>query len=73
MMKLDWIIDLKVYASILEEEFPLDCCDIVNNGVIPPGTHQLIVRGFSEQNIDDLTEKVAALDSIKILGVHRLS
>lgn len=67
-MKIDWILDIKVYCSILEEEFPFACADIIKHGVIQPGTYIIDVC-CTELELDLAIEKLS--NDVKVFGAHR--
>ena len=68
---INWIIDIKVYATILEEEFPLNCADLkINGNIIHPGTYKLEFNGTEEQ-LDQIIEKMP--NDVKIFGAHRIN
>lgn len=68
----DYLIDLKVFNSVPEEEIgvmmPLN---MVVNGKVRPGVYQIVLN-TTEALLDQLQEKTFEHPDLKILGVHRL-
>lgn len=73
MKTRDYVIDMKVFNSVPQEEiqlmFPLETLE---NGKIPIGLHQLVLN-TTEQKLDAFLESTFTHSDIKVLGIHYLN
>lgn len=70
---MEYIIDLKVYNPIPQEELGIIVpLEILQNGKIPKGIHQIILE-TTEALLDQFQEKTFENPDVKVLGVHHLA
>lgn len=68
----DYIIDMRVFNSVCEEEIPIMVpLSMVTNGKVSPGIYQVVLN-TTERLLDEFAEKTFNHPDLKILGVHSL-
>jgi len=66
----DYIIDLKVYNTVPQEEIGIQVpLEYLHNGKLPIGIHQVVLT-TTEELLEAFVEKPCHSGDIKILGVH---
>ena len=69
-MKKNYVIDLKVYNSVPQEELAFIMpMETLRNGNVPAGIHHVVLN-TTERLLDELMEKTFEHPDLKILGIH---
>lgn len=70
--RFTYLVELRVYNMVPQEEFLYDVREILTNGVLTRGRHQYYAV-FTEDEMEAFAEYVATQSDIKLIGITNLT